>query len=309
VRQATPPSVSCAALCRRLPSALSLTGSLEEARMVPGPTLSPTPSDVLRRHHVVEAGDPAGRPLVLAHGFGCDQGMWRHVVPHFQDHRVVMFDHIGSGRSDSSAYDRARHDSLDGYADDVAEILAALDLRDVVLVGHSVSSMIGVIAANHATDRIGALVLIGPSPRYVDDGDYVGGFTRADIDGLLLTAAGNFQEWAAAMAPVIAGADRPDLADEVEATFCRNDPAIAAHFAEVTFLSDNRRDLAAVRVPTLVVQCSHDTIAPVAVGDFVHREVVGSRLVVLDVHGHCPHLSHPEATSAAIRDFLSVEPG
>jgi sigma-B regulation protein RsbQ len=232
--------------------------------------------------------------------------MWRHVVPSFQDHRVVLFDHIGAGGSDSSAYDRARHDSLDGYASDVADILEALDLRDAVLVGHSVSAMIGVIAAIQTKDRIGALVLIGPSPRYVDDGDYVGGFAREDIEEMLLTAAGNFPQWAAAMAPVIAGnADRPGLSDEVQAAFCRNDPRIAAHFAEVTFLSDNRRDLAAVRVPTLVVQCGQDTIAPPEVGEYVHRQIPGSRLVVLDVHGHCPHLSHPEETSAVLRAFLS----
>jgi sigma-B regulation protein RsbQ len=274
--------------------------------MIVRSTLPPTAADVVRRSNVAQSGDPAGRALVFAHGFGCDQGMWRHVVPAFQDHRVVLFDHVGSGGSDSTAYDRARHDSLDGYAGDVADILEALDLRDVVLVGHSVSSMIGVIAATQATDRIAALVLIGPSPRYLDDGDYVGGFAREEIEGMLLTAAGNFPQWAAAMAPVIAGnADRPELADEVASTFCRNDPSIAAHFAEVTFLSDNRRDLAAVQVPTLIVQCAQDTIAPPAVGEYVHRQIAGSRLVVLDVHGHCPHLSHPQETSAVLRAFLS----
>jgi sigma-B regulation protein RsbQ len=163
-----------------------------------------------------------------------------------------------------------------------------------------------VIAATQATDRIGALVLIGPSPRYIDEGDYVGGFRRDDIEAMLLSAAGNFNEWAATMAPVIAGnADRPELSSEVQATFCRNDPSIAAHFAEVTFLSDNRRDLAAVSVPTLIVQCADDAIAPVQVGEYVHSQVPGSRLVVLDVHGHCPHLSHPQETSAVIRAFLS----
>jgi sigma-B regulation protein RsbQ len=231
--------------------------------------------------------------------------MWRHVAPSFADHRVVLFDHIGSGGSDSSAYDRTRHDSLDGYAHDLADMLAALDLRDVVVVGHSVSCMIAVIAATQATDRISALVLIGPSPRYIDEGDYVGGFHRDDIEAMLLRAAGNFNEWAATMAPVIAGnADRPELSDEVQATFCRNDPTIASHFAEVTFLSDNRRDLAAVQVPTLIVQCAYDAIAPVQVGEYVHRSVPGSTLVVLDVHGHTPHLSHPEETSAVVRAFL-----
>jgi sigma-B regulation protein RsbQ len=264
-----------------------------------------TPLDVVQRNNVVLTGDPGGRPLVLAHGFGCDQGMWRHVVPSFTDHRVVLFDHVGSGGSDWSAYDRTRYDSLDGYAADLAEILDVLDLRDVVLVAHSVSGMIGVIAATQLTDRIGALVLVGPSPRYVDEGDYVGGFAREDIEGLLLTVAGNLTELAATLAPVVAGnADRPELEAEVAATFCRNDPEIVRHFAEVTFLSDNRRDLTAVRVPTLVVQCSDDAIAPAQVGAYVHRQVPGSRLVVLDVHGHSPHLSHPQETSAVIKAFL-----
>jgi sigma-B regulation protein RsbQ len=287
---------------RAAPSRPDHDGAEHQERTVPTSTL--TPLDVVHRNNVVLTGDPAGRPLVLAHGFGCDQGMWRHLVPSFTDHRVVLFDHVGSGGSDWSAYDRTRYDSLDGYAADLAEILDVLDLRDVVLVAHSVSAMIGVIAATQVTDRIGALVLVGPSPRYVDEGDYVGGFAREDIEGLLLTVTGNLTELAATLAPAVAGADRPDLEAEVAATFCRNDPEIARHFAEVTFLSDNRRDLAAVQVPTLVVQCSDDAIAPAQVGAYVHRQVPGSRLVVLDVHGHSPHLSHPQETSAVIRAFL-----
>lgn len=264
-----------------------------------------TATDVVRRNNVVETGDPTGRPMVFAHGFGCDQGMWRYVVPAFVDHRVVLFDHIGSGGSDTSAYDRAHHDSLDGYARDVADILEALDLRDVILVGHSVSSMIAIIAATQETDRISALVLIGPSPRYIDDADYVGGFAREDIEGMLLSVAGNFTSWAETMAAVVAGnPERPELTEEITATFCRNEPVIAAHFAEVTFLSDNRRDLAAVQVPTLVVQSADDAIAPREVGEYVHHQIPGSQFVVLDVHGHCPHLSHPQETSAAVRAFL-----
>lgn len=264
-----------------------------------------TTIDVVRRNNVVETGDPTGRPMVFAHGFGCDQAMWRYVVPAFSDHRVILFDHIGSGGSDRTAYDRAHHDSLDGYARDVADILEALDLRDVVLVGHSVSSMIAVIAATQATDRISALVLIGPSPRYIDDADYVGGFAREDIEGMLLSVAGNFTSWAETLAAVVAGnPERPELTEEVAATFCRNDPAIVAHFAEVTFLSDNRRDLAAVQVPTLVMQSAHDAIAPREVGAYVHRQIPGSDFVLLDVHGHCPHLSHPRETSAAVRAFV-----
>lgn len=264
-----------------------------------------TATDVVRRNNVVAVGDPTGRPMVFAHGFGCDQAMWRYVVPAFSDHRVVLFDHVGSGGSDRTAYDRAHHDSLDGYARDLADILEALDLHDVVLVGHSVSSMIGVIAATQVTDRISALVLIGPSPRYVDDVGYVGGFAREDIDGMLVSVVGNFTSWAETMAAVVAGTpERPELTEEIAAAFCRNDPAIAAHFAEVTFLSDNRRDLAAVQVPTLVVQSADDAIAPREVGEYVHHQISGSQLVVLDVHGHSPHMSHPQETSEAVRAFL-----
>jgi sigma-B regulation protein RsbQ len=273
---------------------------------MPGTTVSTLVHDVVTRNNVVEMGNPNGRPLVFAHGFGCDQGMWRLVAPHFTDHRVVLFDHVGAGGSDAGAYDRARYDSLDGYADDVAEICEALDLRDAVLVGHSVSSMISVIAASTAEDRVSGLVLIGPSPRYVDEGDYVGGFSRDDIDHMLLAASGNFTGWAQAMGPTIMGNDdRPELGEELTAAFCRLDPRIASHFAEVTFLSDNRRDLATVSVPTLVLQCSDDPIAPPAVGAYVHRMIPGSRLEVLDVTGHCPHLSHPRETIAVIERFLA----
>jgi sigma-B regulation protein RsbQ len=273
----------------------------------PGTHLDEDARRVLRRNNVVLAGNPLGRPLVLAHGFGCDQGMWRLLVPFFaDDHRIVLLDHVGAGGSDASAYDRARYDSLDGYAADVAEVLEALDLHDVVLVGHSVSAMISVIVASEAPDRVSALALIGPSPRYVDDVDYTGGFSRADIEGMLLTVSGNFTGWAQAMAPVIMGnVERPELGEELTATFCRADPRIAGHFAEVTFLSDNRRDLASVSVPTLVVQCSDDPIAPAAVGDYVHRSIPGSRLAVLDVNGHCPHLSHPQETAAVLAQFLA----
>jgi sigma-B regulation protein RsbQ len=264
------------------------------------------PEDVLRRNHVVELGDPSGRPLLLAHGFGCDQGMWRSVTPALADHRVVLFDHVGAGGSDTGAYDRGKYDSLDGYASDVAEICEALDLRDVVVVGHSVSAMIAVLAATRAPDRVRALALVCPSPRYVDEGEYVGGFRLEDIEGMLVAVGGNFTGWARTMAPVIMGnADRPHLGEELTASFCRTDPDIAAHFAEVTFLSDNRADLAGVVVPTLVVQCADDVIAPRAVGEHVHRAIPGSELVVLDVSGHCPHVSHPQETAAALRSFLA----
>ena len=261
---------------------------------------------VVDRHHVAESGVRGARPLLFAHGFGCDQRMWRLVAPAFEaDHRVILFDHVGAGRSDLSAYDPQRYRSLAAYADDVVELCRALDVTDAVFVGHSVSAMIGVLAAIRAPGRIGALVLVGPSPRYIDDDDYSGGFRRADIDELLESLESNFLGWSGAMAPVIMGnPEHPELGEELTNSFCRTDPDIAAQFARVTFLSDNRSDLAAVDVPTLVLQCSNDAIAPQAVGEYVHQAIGGSEYVLLDATGHCPNLSAPEATTAAIRAFL-----
>jgi sigma-B regulation protein RsbQ len=246
--------------------------------------------------------------MIFAHGYGCDQNMWRYLVPHFEkDYRLVLFDYVGHGKSEASAFNPQRYSTLNGYADDVLEICEALAIQDAVFVGHSVSSIIGVLAANKRPDRFGSLVLIGPSPRYIDDADYVGGFTRADIDGLLELLDSNYLGWSSTMAPVIMGnPDRPQLSDELANSFCRTDPAIAKHFAHVTFLSDNRVDLAAVSKPCLVLQCRNDAIAPQAVGEFVHRQISGSQYVLLDATGHCPHLSNPAATSDAMKSFLSA---
>lgn len=258
------------------------------------------------RNNVVISGRPDGRTMFFAHGFGCDQNMWRLVAPAFDDtHRVVRFDHVGAGGSDASAYDPAKYATLQGYADDVLEILHELDLSDVVFVGHSVSAMIGVLAAVAEPDRFGALVLVGPSPRYIDDDGYAGGFSEEDIAGLLQSLESNYLGWSSAMAPAImANADRPDLGAELTESFCRADPAIQAQFARATFLSDNRADLAAVRTPTLVLQCAEDVIAPDAVGAFVHQQVAGSTLVRMRATGHCPNLSAPDETIEAIRTFL-----
>ena len=264
---------------------------------------------VIDRHNVRVSG--AGtRPMLFAHGFGCDQAMWRLVAPAFEaDHRVVRFDYLGHGGSDRSAYDPAKYASLDGYADDVLAVCRALDLRDVVFVGHSVSAVVGMLAAIREPDRFARLVLIGPSPRYVDDGDYVGGFSRADVDGLLDALDANHLGWSSAMAPAIMGnPGRPELGGELADSFCRTDPEVARGFARATFLSDNRADLPRVAVPSLVLQCSQDVIAPACVGEYVHRHLPDSRLVVLDATGHCPHLSAPEQTVAAIREFLAGPP-
>ena len=261
---------------------------------------------VAARNNVSLSGRRNGRPLLFAHGFGCDQHMWKDVAPAFEDeYRVVLFDHVGAGGSDLSAWSPTKYGTLEGYADDVLELCRELELHDVVFVGHSVSSVIGILAAAKEPARFGKLVLIGPSPRYIDDEDYVGGFAREDIEGLLESLDSNYLGWAQAFAPVIMGNDQPaELQDELTNSFCRTDPEIARHFARVTFLSDNRADLERVTTPTLVLQCAEDVIAPQAVGEYVHRQISGSELVLMEATGHCPNLSAPEETIAAIRDFL-----
>ena len=247
--------------------------------------------------------------MVFAHGFGCDQNMWRFVWPAFADeHRIVLFDHVGLGGSDVTAYDPDRYASLQGYADDVLEICRELELRDVVFVGHSVSAMIGVLAAAKQPERFAKLVLIGPSPRYIDDPEtgYVGGFSRADIEGLLALQDSNYLGWSHQLAPAIMGTpDRPELGEELANSFCRTDPEIAKQFAAVTFLSDNRADLPNVQVPSLILQCREDVIAPEAVGTYVHEHLPRSQLVVLDATGHCPHVSAPAQVIAAMEPFLA----
>jgi sigma-B regulation protein RsbQ len=266
----------------------------------------PSAAAVLARHNVTVHGSPEAQPMLLAHGFGCDQNMWRFVWPAFADrHRIVLFDHVGHGGSDARAFDRRRHATLDGYAADVLAIVEALDLRDVVFVGHSVSAMIGVLAAAERPERFARLVLVGPSPRYIDDDGYQGGFTREDIDGLLESMESNYLGWSSAMAPAImANADRPELGEELTNSFCRTDPEIAAHFARTTFTGDNRADLPRVRTPSLVLQCSDDVIAPQAVGRYVHEHLADSRFVLLQATGHCPNLSAPDETVAAIAAYL-----
>ena len=262
--------------------------------------------EILRRNNVRRSGDANARPIVFGHGFGCSQEVWRDVAPAFEsDHDVITFDLVGAGGSDLSAYDRGKYDSLQGYASDLVDLVEELDLRDVVFVGHSVGAMIGVLAANRAPGRFGALVLVGPSPRYTNIGDYVGGFEPADIQGLLDALDSNYLGWSATMAPVIMGnPDRPALGAELTGSFCAVQPDIARHFAHVTFLSDNREDLPRVTVPTLVLQCSEDVIAPEVVGRYVHASIPNSEYVELQATGHCPNLSAPAELTAAIRRYL-----
>ena len=261
--------------------------------------------DVQNRNHVQVRGN-GQQAMVFAHGFGCDQNMWRFVSPAFESaFTTVLFDHVGAGQSDLSAYDPIRYGSLSGYADDVVEIGRALGLSQAVFVGHSVSAMIGVIASLKAPDLFESLVLVGPSPRYINDGDYLGGFSQEEIQELLESLDDNHMGWSAAMAPAIMGnPDRPELAEELTNSFCRTDPEIAKAFAKVTFTSDNRSDLPSVTARTLILQSRDDIIASEEVGDFVHRAIPGSRLVVLESSGHCPNLSAPDQVIAAIRAFV-----
>jgi sigma-B regulation protein RsbQ len=263
--------------------------------------------DVRARNNVSVLGPAGGRPMMFAHGFGCDQNMWRHVYPSFADeYRIVLFDHVGAGNSDTSAYSSERYSSLQAYADDILDICRELELHDIIFVGHSVSSMIGALAAIAEPERFGALMMVGPSPRYIDDVGYTGGFSREDIEGLLESLESNYLGWSATMAPVIMGnAERPELGDELTASFCRTDPSIARDFARVTFLSDNRADLSRIQTPTLVLQCSDDAIAPESVGRYVHDNVRDSAFTKLNASGHCPNLSAPQETISAIQAFLS----
>lgn len=257
------------------------------------------------KNNVRVLGPAGARTIMLAHGFGCDQNLWRLVVPLLvPTFRVVLFDHVGAGSSDPDAWDERRYGSLEGYAGDVLEIVRELGLRDVVFVGHSVAAMIGVLATVAEPERFTGLVLVTPSPCYLDDDGYRGGFSRADIDELLHSMESNYLGWSRSMAPNIMGTpDRPELEDELTESFCRTDPARALTFARATFLSDNRSDLAHVCVPTLVLECAHDTLAPRDVGAYVHEHITDSELVTLDATGHCPHLSVPDATADAIAQF------
>ena len=254
----------------------------------------------------VHVGGYGDRAMIFAHGFGCDQNMWRHVAPAFEtDFKTVLFDSVGAGGSDLSAYDPKKYATLDGYADDVIEILRELDLKGVVFVGHSVSAMVGVLASLKAPELFLKLVLVGPSPRYINDDDYVGGFGAAQIEELLEFLDDNPMAWSQAMAPAIIGnPDRPELGEELTASFCRMDPAIAKEVARATFMSDNRADLPKVATPTLILQCSDDIIAPLEVGHYVHSRIAGSNLRILAATGHCPNLSAPAEVTAAIRAYV-----
>lgn len=244
--------------------------------------------------------------MIFAHGFGCDQNMWRLLAPAFAENfKIILFDLVGSGQSDLKAYDYKKYDTLQGYADDLLEIIAAFAEGPVIFVGHSVSALIGLLATIKAPQQFLSQIMIGPSPCYINDGDYVGGFSRADIEELCSTMESNYLGWSSTMAPAIMGAaDRPELGLELANSFCRTDPDIARHFARVTFLSDYRYALTESTTPALILQCSDDLIAPLSVGEYMQRVMPNAVMHIIENVGHCPHLSSPSSSAKAIQDFL-----
>lgn len=262
--------------------------------------------DILKRNNVSVVGEGT-RTLMLAHGFGCDKNVWRHFIDAFKNHcLIVVFDYVGAGKSDLSAYDAARYSTLDGYAQDVLDIIEALQLRDVIFVGHSVSSMVGVRAALAEPRYFNSLVFVAPSPCYINDGDYVGGMEKADLDALLTIMESNYLGWSSLIAPqVMANQERPELGEELTANFCSTDPDIAKQFARVTFLSDNRSDLRKLKIKSLTLQCSEDILAPFEVGYYIQQHTPANTLVILNATGHCPHLSAPEETIQAVKEFIA----
>lgn len=257
----------------------------------------------------VKSFGKGSQPMLFAHGFGCDQNMWRYITPAFQDeYRIILFDYVGAGKSDLSSYNPERYESLYGYAQDVLEICEELELRDIIFVGHSVSSMIGLLAAIERPHYFSHMIMVGPSPCYINDRDYIGGFERQDIEGLIETMEKNYIGWANFLAPaVMANKDRPELAQELVDSFCSTHPVIANQFAKATFFSDNRVDLPKLKTPSLILQCSDDIIAPLEVGTYLNKNLTNSTLQVMKAKGHCPHISEPEETIRMIKDYLSYQ--
>jgi len=261
--------------------------------------------NVIERNNVIVKGAGAN-VMMFAHGFGCDQNMWRFIYPAFEaEYKIVLFDHVGAGSSDPSAYSYKKYDNLDGYAHDIIEIANVLEVKDMVFVGHSVSAIMGLIATDIAPELFKSIILVSPSPSYINDEEYIGGFDRFEIDELLESLENNHLGWSMAMAPVIMGnSDRKELGDELSNSFCKTDPEIAKHFARTTFLTDKRDILQQAKIPSLILQCSNDIIAPVEVGRYMHELMPHSKLVIMNATGHCPNLSAPEETIAAITSYL-----
>lgn len=264
--------------------------------------------NVIKRNNVRVSGK-GNDTIMFAHGFGCDQNMWRFVAPQFEDaYQTILFDHVGAGQSDLNAFDYDKYSILDGYADDIIAIVQELNLKNIIFVGHSVSAMMGIIAANKSPELFKSLILVSPSPCYINDHNYIGGFTKSEVEELLDALAKNHLGWSMAMAPVIMGnPDREELGLELADSFCRTDPTIAAHFARTTFLTDSRDIINSIDIPTMILQCDNDIIAPIEVGQYMQQNMKDSKLVYLEATGHCPNLSAPAQTVAAIKEFLAHE--
>lgn len=263
-------------------------------------------TEVLRRNNVRVIGE-GEKTIMFAHGFGCDQNMWRYITPAFEnDYKIILFDYVGCGLSDISSYNYERYISLNGYAQDIIDVCKELDLKDIIFIGHSVSSMTGIIAVNQFPEIFSSMVLIGPSPCYINEDGYQGGFDEKDLRDLMDVMERNYLGWASFLAPVVMqNENRPELSKELEGSFCSTDPLITKRFAEATFFSDNRRDLSKIKLPTLILQCSEDAIAPDFVGEFTSKNISGSKIVKMEATGHCPHLSHPAETIEEIKKFLT----
>lgn len=261
--------------------------------------------DLITRNNIKISGKGT-QPIIFAHGYGCDQHMWRFITPAFEEHyQVILFDHLGSGKSDHYQYDFEKYNSLQGYADDLIGICETLSLQKPIFVGHSVSSMIGVLAAIQRPALFQQLILVGPSPRYINDDSYTGGFSKQDIDELLENVENNYLGWSSFITPVIINnEEKSEFSEELKNSFCSMNPDIAKHFAKVTFLSDNRNDLSKIKTPTLIMQCYPDIIAPIEVGEFTHQQIPNSKLVKLPIPGHCPHLTNPKAVIHTIQEHL-----
>ena len=264
--------------------------------------------NVLKRNNVVIKGK-GSQVIMFAHGFGCDQNMWKYIAPVFEEnYKIVLFDHVGAGSSDFSAFLPEKYNQLEGYADDIIEIAKILELQDIIFVGHSVSALIGIIVSQKSAKLFKSLILVAPSPSYINDGDYIGGFTEPEINELLESLDNNHLGWSMTMAPIMMGnLDRNELNEELAHSFCRTDPQILKHFARTTFLSDKRKLLSSVKIPSLILQCSNDLIAPQEVGEYMHQQMSGSQLVLMKATGHCPNLSAPEETIEAMMQFLLIK--
>lgn len=262
-------------------------------------------SSALIRHNTSISGTGT-TTLLFAHGYGCDKTVWRDIVPAFEgDYRVVTFDHAGSGKCDRLAYNSFRHSSLAGYADDVIALCEELQSERLIMVGHSVSAMIGALAAIKRPDLFDLMVMIGPSASYVNEGDYVGGFDLPDLKEFLEMIETNFQGWGAALAMLAMGnADRPALAEGLRDRICSLDPAIAGVFARVTFLSDLRADVPRLQTPTVILECQDDPVSPKSAIAFVRDSLPGSRHIELQATGHCTHMSHPAEVTAVLQRVL-----